>query len=574
MRLFSCTMSLIGIDLKKQKKQVRLLSDGPRDDKDRKFKEQETGAVAGKVAKAAGIIMFATLLSRLLGFVREAAIGAKFGQNQITDSYIAAFTLPDFLYFILVGGAISTAFIPVLSSYISTGKQEEGNRIASSFINLMLLLTGLGIIVGEIFTPYLIPLVAYDFKGETLERTIYLTRIMFPSVIFTGLAGLSMGVLNTYNHFLAPAIGAVMYNVVIIACGLLFAEKMGIAAFAVGVVLGAAVNFLVQVPALYRTGFRYRLTMDINHPGLRRIALLMVPALIGLSIVQMQDIITQNLASSLEAGSITALRFANRLMQLPLGVFAIAISIAVFPTLTACAAQKDWGQFRSSLSLGLRAVIFITMPAAVGMAILRLPIVEVLFQYGKFDHIATSATASVLLFFLVGLFAQGANQLLPRVFYAVQKPGVVVRVSFLVLLVNGGLGYLLKDYLGAEGLAVAFSAGAFLAFGLYMLLAKKVLKFIDGGRLTVSILQTCFASGIMALVLTGASAVLPDFIDISQRSGLILFVLLAVALGAIVYSLVAFWLNMQEMHMIMDTFLGRLFKKRSRRQRRRIHSDS
>ncbi|QGG47912.1 murein biosynthesis integral membrane protein MurJ [Heliorestis convoluta] len=527
--------------------------------------EKKTPSIGGQqVATAAASIMIAMLISRVLGFVREAAIGAKFGQNEVTDAYIAAFTLPDFLYFLLVGGALSTAFIPVFSSYIATKNDKEAWHVASSFINAMILLISVGVVLGIIFTPYLIPLVAYDFKGETLEQAIFLTRIMFPSVLFTSLAGLAMGVLNSHRHFLMPALGSVVYNVVIILCGLLLADAYGIAAFSIGVVLGALANFLVQVPMLRKVGFRYSFTLDLSHPGVRRIGQLMIPAIIGLSVVQFQEIITQNLASALEAGSITALRFANRLMQLPLGVFAIAISVAIFPTLTHCAARKEWTDFRQNLSLGLRSVIFITLPAAVGMAVLRVPVVQVLFEHGKFDHLATLTTASVLLFFLIGLFAQGANQLLPRVFYALQRPQIPVRISAVVLVVNTILSLLLIPYMGAQGLALAFSISAFVAFSLFLLLTRKALGSIDGKALLLSIAKSAFASAVMALVLKGLLLYLPYWIDTSTKTGQIGFLAVAVTIGALVYGLLALAMKMEEARLLWTTFMGRFGRLFSR----------
>ncbi|MCW2278124.1 murein biosynthesis integral membrane protein MurJ [Heliophilum fasciatum] len=514
-----------------------------------------------RVARAAGSMMLAMLVSRILGFVREAVIGAKFGQNEITDSYIAAFALPDFLYFLLVGGAISTAFIPVFSSYVARQENEDSWRVASSIVNAMVIMLVIGIVLGEIFTPYLIPLVAFDFEGETLERTIFLTRLMFPSVLFTGLAGLSMGILNSHQHFLMPALGSILYNLVIIVVGWLFADQLGIAAFSIGVVFGALTNFAVQLPALSRAGFRYRLTLDLRHPGVKRIGALMIPALIGLSIGQVQDIINQNLASSLEAGSITALRFANRLMQLPLGVFAIAISVAVFPTLTRCAANKEWEEFRKHLSLGLRSVVFITLPAAVGMMILRVPLVQVLFEHGKFDRAATLSTASVLFYFLIGLVAQGANQLLPRVFYAVQKPQIVVRISAISLVFNTLISLVVLNWLGAEGLALAFSISAFLTTGLFLLMARRALRKMGGRRMVRSCLQTLFAAVLMGAVLQSVVYLVSTFLPVEQEWMQYGAMVIYVAVGALVYGAVTIAMGMEEARFVQQAFLGR-FKRR------------
>ncbi len=262
-----------------------------------------------RVAKAAGIIMLAMLISRIFGYLRDVIIYAQFGQTWTTDAYNAAFSIPDFLYMLLVGGALSSSFIPVFSSYIATGKEKEGWEVASIVISIVLTLLGAGVVIGYIFTPHLIFLLVPGFDPQTMDLTIHLTRIMFIQVIFMAMAGISMGILNSYKHFTSPAIGSVLYNLAIIIFGVLLGGTIeahwpgyGIAGFSIGVVMGAAANFLIQVPALLRVGLRFKPNFNIFHPGVVKLGKLMIPVVVGLSVSQFNLFINQNLASSLSAG--------------------------------------------------------------------------------------------------------------------------------------------------------------------------------------------------------------------------------------------------------------------------------
>ncbi len=515
------------------------------------------------VARAAGVLMVAMLLSRVLGFVREQAMTSRFGKSFATDAYFAAFTIPDLLYNLLVGGALSAAFIPVFSGYLAKEQEEEGWIVASTVINFTIIVMTVGIVLGMVFTPYLIPLVAYKFSGPTLDLTITLTRIMFPAVLFTGLNGLMMGILNSYKHFTAPAVGAVIYNVAIIALGLALSHRYGIAGFSIGVVAGVLGNFFVQLPVLKRVGLRYRPVLDLKHPGVRRMGLLMIPALIGLSANQVNLVINQNLASGLSEGSITALRLANRLMLLPLGIFAFSIGAAVFPTLTSLAATNKMVEFRETFSRGVRSVIFITLPAAVGLMTLGVPIVRLLFQQGRFSHEATQVTAEALFFYCIGLFAQAAVLVIVRAFYALQDTTTPVLVSVSTIVLNYLLNITFIGYLGASGLALAYSlTGIFNMLALLFLLRKKI-GLIDGRRLALSLLQVVGAASLMGAAAYGTAAGLAQVLDLSSKLNQALQVGAAVGAGVLVYALVALFLHMEEAEVVKD-MLRRKFGGRVR----------
>ena len=255
-----------------------------------------------QVARAAVFIMAATLVARVLGYVRDVVIYTKFGQNYVTDAFNAAFSIPDFIYMLLVGGALSSAFIPVFSSYLATGRREEGWRTASILLNLIGIMMLVLIAVAYIYTRPLILLLVPKLPPQSIDLAVNLTRIMFVQTIFMALNGLTMGILNSHQRFTAPALGGIFYNLGIIILGLLLSPRWGITAFSLGVVLGAALSFLVQVPSLVRVRPQYTLSLDLRDAGLREVMVLMLPVLIGLSVGQFNLFVSQNLASGLGSG--------------------------------------------------------------------------------------------------------------------------------------------------------------------------------------------------------------------------------------------------------------------------------
>jgi len=503
-------------------------------------------STGNRVAKAAGIIMVAMVLSRIIGYVRDMVIYAQFGQNGFTDAYNAAFSIPDFLYYLLVGGALSSAFIPVFSGYIATDKEEDGWQVASTIFNIIIILMLFGIGLGIIFAPALIHLLVPGFSAEYMTLTILMTRIMFIQTFFMALNGISMGILNSYQNFLAPAAGSVVYNLGIIVVGLILSPYIGILGFAVGVVCGAVFFFVVQVPALLKLGLRYRPVLDLKHPGVHKIGVLVMPVLIGLSVTQFNLFVNQSLGSTLPEGMISALRAAQRIMQLPIGVFAIAIAVAVFPTLTGFAARKEMTEFKRTMSLGVRTVIFITLPAAAGLIALKTPIVRLLFQQGRFTVEDTQATAYALFFYCIGLFAYSAIQFLNRVFYSLQDTRTPVTVGIFTIIVNIALNYLLIKPLGHGGLALAYSlAGLINMIGLLYILRVKV-GSIDGRRMLRSFAQTLGISALMAFAAYETAVLLESIIDITTKFGQALQVGISVGLGAIIFSALVLLFGMEE----------------------------
>ncbi len=514
-----------------------------------------------QVAKAASIVMLAILVSRILGFIRERAVAEVFGRTATTDVFFAAFALPDLMYQLLVGGALSSAFIPVFTQYLAQDEEKEAWHVASVFLNTTVLILLLVMILGVIFTPYLAPLVGVGFSGEQRELLVLLMRVTFPAVFFTALAGLCMGVLHSYQKFLLPALGPIVYNLGQILGAYILGPIIGIMGMAVGTVFGALGNVSIQFPAVFRSAKAYyRPILDFKHPGIRRMGMLMLPAILGLSISQVNVIISQNLASTLETGSIVALRLANRLINFPLGIFAMGISTAVFPTLARLTARGQKEEFSRTLSFGLRIVFFITIPSALGMAFLRVPIVRLLFESGEFFAADTLATAFALLFYVPGLIAQAALQVTTRGFYSLQDTKTPVKIGFATVVLNFllSLAFLNWTDLGAGGLAFAYSLSSIFN----MILALGILGKRLGGLIDKRLWSTFIKSTIASLAM-GVSAYFTAFavaahLSTASKLAQLLQTFAAIGVGVVVYLILSVILRMEETQFLLGLVKNKL----------------
>jgi len=451
-----------------------------------------------KVARAAAVMMAAIFISRVLGQLRDTAIAAWFGQNAYTDVYRAAFSIPDLLFFLIAGGALSSSFVPVFTEYLTRGQEEEAWKVFSVVATFMTLVVTGFVLIGEVFARQLVPLVAPGFQPWQLDMTAALTRIVLPAQICFFLGGLMMATLYVRGHFLVPALGPIIYNLGIIAGGWLLGGHLGVAGLSWGALAGAiAGNLLLQMMFLRRIGVRYQFNLHLKHPGVVKVGKLVLPVILGLSLPQVFVLINRAFASLLPPGAVSALDNANKQMQAPLGIFAQAISIAVFPTLSAQAARGDREAFRRTLLQGLRALWFLTVPVSVLMMVLSTDIVSILLQYKRFTAYDTRITAEALVFYCIGLFAFSSQAILNRAFYAVQDTVTPVVIGTLTTLVFVPLNWWLMGPLAHKGLALAGSIAAILHV-LWMLYAlrRKV-------QIPVEQLWLPFARLVLASTLSG-----------------------------------------------------------------------
>jgi putative peptidoglycan lipid II flippase len=424
-------------------------------------------------ARASALMMGAITVSRLLGMLRDTVIAYRFGQNEWTDAYRAAFQLPDLLFFMVAGGALSSALMPVFSGYWENRQQEEAWRVFSSVFTLMVGLTTALVLLLELITPWAVALLFPGFDPLRYEWTTRLTRIVLPSQIFFLMGGLMMATLYARRHFLVPALGPNIYNLGIIFGGLVLAIPWGIAGLAYGALLGAFVgSVLMPLWAMVRLGSYYRPLFDRRHPGVRQVFRLMLPVMFGLSLPGIYMLILRVFASWLPPGAISALDNANRQMQAPLGIVGQGVALAIFPALTALAATGKWRELRVVLKRGLRLVWSMTAPTTLLLLVLAEDIGRVLLQYGRFRPEDTEMVAAALRGFALGLFAWSGQALLSRAFFALRDSLTPVLIGTAVTAIFVPLCFVLMRWLDYVGLALSTSLAAMLQL-VWMLVALR-----------------------------------------------------------------------------------------------------
>ncbi len=501
------------------------------------------------IAKAAVVIMLATLLGRFAGFIRETFIAAKFGASMATDAFLVAYTLPNILG-ITITGAFNAAFIPVFTQKLLGEDREKAWRLASSMLNLVFLVFSAISVLGIIFAPVVVKLMAPGFNGQAVQLTVDLMRIMFPALIFLALVGLTSGMLNALNHFLMPSLGPLVSSLAIIGSLFILTPAMGVYGLAVGTLAGFAGQFLITMPELVKRKFHYTMHLDYRDPDIRRIGELIVPVLIGVGIGQINIIIDRILASGLSEGSISALNYAYRLMQLPLGLFVAAISVPIFPALSAYAAKNEMDRLKDALVKGMNVFALIMIPASVGLMVLSTPIVRLLFERGAFDRADTAATAIALVFYSLGLAGYAARDIMTRVFYAVEDTLSPVVIGAIGVAVHIVLNIILVRFMAHAGLALATSIITFLnMFLLGYWLRRKIGSFFPA-EAWMTWGKVLLASGVMAAVVRLVAVKLAPFADSLGTRGLAIQVGGTVVTGAVVYALVILLLKVPEVSII------------------------
>jgi len=464
-----------------------------------------------RVTRAAGVVGLATMLSRVFGFLRDMVVAGFFGAGMATDAFFVAFRIPNLLRRLLAEGSLTVSFVPVFTEYLNKKSREEALELAAvAFTALSLILVFVSLL-GIVFSPLIVTVMAPGFLKvpSQFELTVFLTRFMFPYIFFISLVALCMGILNSLGHFAAPALSPVVLNISMIAAALLlrdlFAEP--IFSLAVGVMIGGVLQLAMQWPFLLKLGVRLRLRFNFGHPGVRRIGLLMMPAAFGAAIYQINIFIGTILASLLPEGSVSFLYYADRVVELPLGVFAIAVGTATLPSFSEQVARGEFDEFRRTFSFSLMLILFISVPASVALIILRKPIISVLFQRGAFDSLSVAATADALLFYTVGLWAFSTIRVVVSAFYSLQDTKSPMKAAVVALVVNALCSVVLMFPLRHGGLALATSiASAVNVLMLSFVLRRRIGPFLDE-RFALSLGKICAASVIM-----GACIILLDFV--------------------------------------------------------------
>ncbi len=445
----------------------------------------------------------ATFISRILGYAKDMILARYFGATGTADTFFVAFRIPNLLRELFAEGSMSAATVPVLTEYQTRYGHEEAKRLLRITFTLIIIVVGFLCCAGILFAPWIVGVIAPGFTGspDKFSLTVGLTRIMFPFLLFISLAALIMGALNTRRVFFIPALAPALLNVTVIVIVLLCASRFDQPIYAVawGVALGGLAQCVCQLPSFFRSGYSVRPLLDVRHAGIRKMTVLMIPATMGMAVAQINIFISTILASYLPDGSITYLYYSMRLIQFPIGIFGVAMGMAVLPTLSTHAARGDYDKIRDDFSFALRLLFFITVPAMAGLIALREPIVHLLFQRGEFDRTATIETAYALLFYSLGIWSIVGVRVVTASFYSLQDTRTPVKIAAIAVSINILLSIVLMRPLKHGGLALANTLASGMNFVLLFLLLRRRLGRIDGRRIVASFARILVASVIMGI---------------------------------------------------------------------------
>ena len=492
------------------------------------------------LAGAAVLVGLGFLLSRLLGALRGVALASEFGTSADLDAFWVAIRLPDLVFQLLAGATLASAFIPVYARYLARRGEDEAWRLASAVLNVVLLATIVLALAVMALAPWIVPAMAPGLGEDAgmqealRDKAIFLTRVMLVSPILFAVSGMFTGVLNARHHFLLPALAPALYNLAIILGALLASDRYGVDALAIGVIVGSGLHLAVQVPALVAAGMHWTPTLGLRDRGVREVLRLMAPRMIGLGAAQVNLIVLIFFASFVADGAISALSFAWLLMLFPVGLFGMALGMAIFPALAERAASGGAGEVRDMVAQALRFSLFLSVPASIGMILLREPLVRLVLERNAFDAAAAELVAAALLFYGIGVFAHAAIEVLSRGFYALGDTRTPVAFAVVSMLLNLVLAAALVGPMEIEGLALALSLATIAeALGLFVVLHTRPELRLWTRPFAASVLRTLAASALMAEAVAALLLLLDDSGDYSRRS---LFALLVgVGIGTLVY---------------------------------------
>lgn len=489
------------------------------------------------VARYTGIVMIATLVCRILGLGREMVISNQFGAGIETDAFFIAFMIPNLLRSFIGEGALNTAFIPIFSECLTNQDKKKADAFASNVLNILIIILVIIIIIGIWGAPWIIKIVAGGFKQdpEKYLLTVRLTRIMFPYIAFAAIAALFMGILNSYKQFFIPALAPAMLNIGIIWFAFLYGTKLGIYSLTIGVLIGGLAQVLIHIPSLWKGGFQYQLVLNFHNQKVKELFQILIPAIIALAIDKINFVVDRIIASYLAHGSISALYYANRLMQFPLGIFGIALSIAILPTLSEYVAKKQIGKMKESFSFGIKLLSLFTLPSTVALLVLSYPVVRLFYEHGLFNPQDTDLTNVALVCYTIGLYALALLRLVISTFYALKDTKTPMKIGFLVVIFNIVLDLILVRYLGHAGIALATSLAAIVHLIMLSIALQKKIKGLFTKELFTFFWKTGLACLLMGLFCWGVSQYFDFKFNMSLKIYQLNQVLISGIIGLMVY---------------------------------------
>lgn len=532
---------------------------------------------------AAALVAFFSLVSRLLGIFRDRILAGEFGAGDTLDIYYAAFRIPDLIFNLLVLGALSAGFIPVFTGLIKKKAKEENDRykkykeaweLSNNILNFIVLsllaLTAIGIIAA----PWIMKVITPGFSQEKLKLTVGLTQIMFLSPLFLGISSVLGGILQSFKRFFVYSLAPIFYNVGIILGALFLTPRFGVYGLAIGVVLGALMHMLVQLPSVFNLGYRYQRLLDWKDAGFKKIIRMMGPRTMSLAIAQINLVVLTIIASTLKSGSLSVFNLANNLQSFPIGIFGISYAVAAFPTLALNAFDRE--KLKASFSSALRQILFFIIPSTVLLLALRAQIVRVILGSGHFDWEDTIMTIDTLAFFTIGLWAQALIPLLIRVFYARHDSRTPFYIGLFSVFINIGLSLwlpkiiickvLLSPFggvsaclpLGVAGLALAFSISSIINFILLWILLRMEVGSLDGKRIFISTAKLSLAAAGSGASIQAVKSLVWPYISMSTFLGVLIQGAVAGLGGIIAFLILCYILRSEEFFSFWNSFRRRV----------------
>jgi putative peptidoglycan lipid II flippase len=505
------------------------------------------------IAGSTLFIMSATFASTLLGFLREVVSAKYYGTRWEMDTFLAAATIPTILFGVF-NGALVSALVPVFSEYLAHRKEDEAWRLASTVLNTLAIVLTLCAVVGYLAAPLYVPVIAHGFPAPQMGVAIRMTRWLMPSIIAVSLSGVLSAMLNAYHKFRAAAMVGVAVNAVTIATVVLLNHAIFIYALVLGTTLGLVAQMLVQLPSFLAIG-KYRFIIDLQHPGLKKIWLLLGPIIVGSAAGQLSLFFDRFFASTLTPGFIAGMNYATKLVNFPQQIFAAAIATVIFPLLAAQFARDNHRALARSVVTGLRLVNFITIPSVCALIVLAHPMVQALFERGTFEATATDLTASLLPYAAIGLIALAANVVLTRCCFACKETLWPVTISVITVVVNVLLSLVWLPSLGARGLMLANSVSQTMQAVLLLMLTARLVPGIEWRALWISTAKIVVSAFAMfaALHWIGALGVTPDA-SLASRAW---FLFGQVAIGGMIFIAVARLLDVEELDLAWRTIVAK-----------------
>lgn len=535
------------------------------------------------VAKSAGIVSIAVMFSRVLGLVREQIFAYYFGAGFLMDAYIVAFRIPNVLRDLFAEGALSAAFVKVFTDYQIKKGEPAAWRLASLVLNALAVVLSAITIIGILITPYALPLLVSGFSPEKIALAVTMTQIMFPFILLIALAAVAMGVLNTKGIFGVPASASTVFNIVSIIFGLGFAfwlsgggwlssandngipdaaAQWAIIGMAVGTLIGGAAQFAMQLPSLFKVGFRFSPILSFTDEGVKQVMRLMAPAILGTSAVQINVLVNTMFVSDIN-GAQGWLNYAFRLMQFPIGVFGVAIGTASIPTLSRMASSGNIKEFRQTLASSLKLVFLLTLPSACGLIVLGEPIIRLIYERGKFHEGDTTMAAYALAGYSIGLTGYAAIKVLSPAFYALNDAKTPMIIAVCSIAVNALASYLFRDLLapynlGHVGVALATSSVALVNFFALALIMRKRIAGIDGREITASFIKIAVASAVMSAVCYFSYNLLTNWLGAKTLIVKLVEAFVPIALGGIAFVFAAKILRVSEVNKLFNALKRKL----------------